>query len=73
MNGGTTDENKTVSVSLDKLTNLSTVVRQICNVFLISAPKFAPGSVGAQTVFLAKNINQIIEELRNTDKPNEKK
>lgn len=52
---------------------LISIVQQLSSVLLISAPTFAPGSVGARTVAIAKNINQIIKDLQQQEKPHEKK
>ena len=52
---------------------LIAITRQLASVLLISAPQFAPNSVGARTVAIAKNINPIIEDLQKKEKANEKK
>ena len=52
-------------------TELIAISMRLANVLLISAPPFAPGSVGADAVNIAKNIKLIIEELKNKDNKNE--
>lgn len=52
---------------------LEKIARQLANVLLICAPQFPPGSVGAKVVTIAKNITQVIDNIKNNEEHHENK